>query len=367
MNNSIGEQGQVTVELLFWNKAYQYIYTANLTLEKLANSPALSSSVKMRLTGEALFIRAFCYFYLVNLFGDVPLVTLPDYRINEKYDRTAASKVYDQIIKDLGDAADKLPTVYENEERVHPTKWAAVALLARVHLYLGNWPDAESYSGLVIQSGLHSLTASPSEVFLKNGSEAIWQLLPVNPAINTWEGNFILPATADAPPTYIFDTSIVSKIEPGDLRGANWFTRRDYLGQVIYYPTKYLVRGINVPLTEYYMVLRLAEQYLIRAEAKVQQNKIAESLEDINVIRHRGGLSDVVASTKDDVLAAIEKERRVELAAEWGHRWFDLKRTHRADAVLAPIKSGWQATDVLWPIPANQIKVNPRLEQNPGY
>ncbi len=99
-NNAITEANHSAIEYYYWIAPYTYIYTVNLALERLAVSTSLSAPVSKQLTGEAKFIRAFCYFYLVNLFGDVPLITVSDYRINEKMGRSAAASVYQQIKKD---------------------------------------------------------------------------------------------------------------------------------------------------------------------------------------------------------------------------------------------------------------------------
>lgn len=117
------------------------------------------------------------------------------------------------------------------------------------------------------------------------------------------------------------------------------------------------------------MVMRLAEQYLIRAEARIQQGKLDDGRNDLDAIRHRAGLPNLSTSlTQPALLLAVEQERKVELFAEWGHRWFDLKRTKRADAVLGPIKgANWQSTDTLYPIPSDAIRTNANLTQNEGY
>src|SRR5258708_34214241 len=120
------------------------------------------------------------------------------------------------------------------------------------------------------------------------------------------------------------------------------------------------------------MVLRLAEQYLIRAEAEARQGKLIEALADIDIIRQRAGLLSIStiipAVTLDNVLAAIEQERKVELFTEWGHRWFDLKRWNKADVVLQPLKPSWAPTAVLYPIPSLELINNPNMSpQNPGY
>lgn len=86
------------------------------------------------------------------------------------------------------------------------------------------------------------------------------------------------------------------------------------------------------------------------------------------MIRNRAGLNNTTAVDVSSLLSAIEHERRVELFAEWGHRWFDLKRWNRASSVLNSVKSpNWQSTDVLYPIPFAQIQANTFLSQNEGY
>jgi hypothetical protein len=117
-------------------------------------------------------------------------------------------------------------------------------------------------------------------------------------------------------------------------------------------------------------VFRLAEQFLIRAEARAHLDKITganSAKADLNMIRDRAGLPPTVASTKEEMLAAILQERRMELFVEWGHRWFDLKRTGKASEVLSVLKPRWDPTDVLYPIPYNELQLNPNMMQNAGY
>jgi starch-binding outer membrane protein, SusD/RagB family len=248
------------------------------------------------------------------------------------------------------------------------------ALLARVYLYKKNWSKAEAEATAVIGSGMYTLPADPATVFLKNSQEAIWQLFPVNPGLNTLEGNQLLPSPISnpsfpPPPTYYITDTLLRSFETGDKRKTSWTGLRIYPngGNSYYYPTKYKVRTGGT-LTEYYVVFRLAEQFLIRAEARAQQNLLAEAILDIDTVRHRAGLPGTMAASQTELLSAIEHERQIELFAEWGHRWYDLIRTDRATTILGTLKPAtWQATDTLWPIPILQIRLNPRLTQNPGY
>ena len=134
-----------------------------------------------------------------------------------------------------------------------------------------------------------------------------------------------------------------------------------------YYPYKYKLTALSLVDTEYNMVIRLAEVYLIRAEARAEQGNIAGAQADLDTVRARAGLPPTAAGDVPGLLGAIGHERQVELVAEWGHRWLDLKRTGLAGAVLGSEKPGWVATDTLYPIPAGELTANPALSQNPGY
>ncbi len=191
--------------------------------------------------------------------------------------------------------------------------------------------------------------------------------MPGSNNINSWEGSVFIPASPSVTPTYLCTPTLLNSFEAGDSRRSNWIQSRVFAGQNVYYPYKYKIQQ-NAVISEYYILLRLAEQYLIRAEARAQLNNITGSRSDLNIIRNRAGLINTLATDKQGLLSAIEHERQVELFAEWGHRWFDLKRTNRAAVVLGALKpSTWQNTDILWPIPSGQILLNPSLIQNPGY
>lgn len=367
-----------------WYTIYPIIFVTNSAIEGLNISDNVSIAVKQQLIGEAKFMRAFCYFYLVNLYGDVPLVTTTDYKLNSAVSRNTKVDVYKQIVSDLKEAEELLSEDYLNAtllqsttERVRPTKWAAAALLARVYLYTEDWSNAETESSVVInQSSLFNIVPL-NEVFLKNSSETIWALQPVgaNQFSNTGEGNlFILPDAGPDDfqyPVYL-SNNVVNSFEAGDERKDQWTGNVTVGNEMYYYPFKYKIGRANASATqEYIMVMRLAEQYLIRAEAKAHQNNLSGAAEDLNTIRTRAGLSNTTASTQSALLDAVMHERHVELFTEWGNRWLDLKRTGRADAVMsavAPSKGGtWETTDQLYPIPQSELNANSNLVQNPGY
>jgi hypothetical protein len=285
--------------------------------------------------------------------------------------RDPQNVVYDAIIKDLLQAQSLLQDDYPTGTRVRPNKAAATAMLARVYLYTGQWAAAETQASQVISDGKYALLKDLNSVFLANSQEAIWQLEPVNVAggRNTWEG-FTATPTATSTPLYRLDSTLVAAFEPGDLRKTDWSSTRTVSGKPVTFPYKYKVRTSTTgAVTEYSMVLRLAEQYLVRAEARAHENKLPDALADLDILRSRAGLPNLSATLDQaGTLLAVEQERRVELFTEWGHRWLDLKRTNRATAVLGAEKpTYWQPADTLYPIPLDAIKTNPSLTQNNGY
>lgn len=355
----------------FWQQPYLYINNVNTILEGLQQSATLSETVKKQLTGEALFIRAFCHFYLVNLFGDIPYISSTNYQLNAVASRLPVDEVYQKIIDDLLQAQQLMVAdfSYANNERIQANKGAATALLARVYLYTGKWARAEAQAtDLLNNTGMYSLLTDLNKVFLANSQEAIWQLKPVIPGKNTTQGQYFI--LTDVPQNNMsgvaMSNGLYNAFEPGDDRKAKWTNTFTNGSGSWNYVFKYKI-SLNNAITEYAAVFRLAEQYLIRAEARARQNNLAGAKDDLNVIRSRALLGNTTATDLASVLLAIEQERKAELFGEWGHRWLDLKRTNRATAVLQSLKTNWQATDVLFPLPQSEINVNPKLIQNPGF
>jgi hypothetical protein len=387
-----------------WNSLYNLVFRTNAAIEGLNSSSGLTPAVKKQLLGEAYFLRAFLYFYLTNEFGDVPLVTSTDPQVNSRLSRVPFANVYQQMISDLENAVGNLSenfidgtVLYSSPERIRPTKWAVAALLARVYLYNKDYAKAESEATTVInQSALFQLLPNLNEVFLKNSKEAIWQIQPTALNFNTVEAKSLVipptgPVTANNTNPVILSKSWLTIFEPNDKRSVlgNWINRTIYnlsptISDTIYYPFKYKLYTNDATITaasgtanmkEYFMVLRLAEQYLIRAEARAQLGNTSGALADLNAIRNRAMLDNYSGATDQaSLLTAILHERQVELFTEWGHRWFDLKRTGKVDAVMTsvtPIKSNgavtWQPYKQLYPLPLAEIQKDENLSQNDGY
>lgn len=351
-----------------WPAIYANIYNANSTLEGLEASSEISTSLKEQLRGEALFVRAFNYFYLANLYGPIPLHTTTNYLANSKASRASLNAVYTQIIQDLKLSESLLDETYVTVERVRPNKSSVRALLARIYLYTGDWVNAERYASLIIEMNSIYRLSDLDQIFLKNSSETIWQLVPPSGS-NTPAGSLLILTTAPLNVSLRRDF-VEQAFEQKDLRKAAWVRSLAVNNTTYYYPFKYKVRS-STTVTEYTMVFRLTEQFLIRAEARAHQGNLATSIDDVDAIRKRAGLPLIKSTnpsiTKPELLMVIEKERRVELFTEWGHRWFDLKRTGRSNAVFSVTKTNWKPEYVLFPIPNTEVQRNSNIKQNDGY
>jgi len=379
-----------------WENFYsKHIYAVNSLIEGVSSSASIGQENKKTLIAEAKFTRAFLYFYLVNLYGDVPLVLSTDFKVNSNIQRSPVDAVYQQIIKDLLEAKADLPARYLNVDlsttsldRVRPNRFGATALLARVYLYQRDWVNAELQSSELVDNssdfGLENLT----DVFLKNSKETIWAVQPnlsASPTANnnTPDGQWYIPYSGEIPRNLISD-QILRDIEPNDNRLQEWIGKFVDVNvtpnRTYYYPLKYKM-GANFfgnyqEQKEFLVVFRLAEQYLIRAEARVHLDKLTgdeSAIQDLNTIRRRAGIADLGLTSKADILEAVYHERQIELYLEWGHRWLDLKRTGRVNEIMSrvtPIKGGvWSPYKALFPIPYQEFRNNPAMRghQNPGY
>lgn len=360
-----------------WTSAFGTIYMVNSLLEGLEVSGSITPELSNRLEGEAKFVRAFSYFYLVNLYGETPLLLTTDYERNALAGRNPVEEVYDQIILDLEDARSLLDETYMDGERTQVNYFVATALLSRVYLYLENWELAERLSSEVIDaSGTYGLLENLNDVFLANSREAIWQITPYGRgyvATQTNEGSVFI-IDPDNPFAAFFMSVVVPEpfydsLSEDDLRRQHWIAYNPNLE--FYYPHKYKISTSTGPIEEYSMVMRLAEQYLIRAEARTRQGNTSGGIADLDVIRDRAGLPLLVDTNPgidgDALMDAILEERRIELHTEWGHRWLDLKRNDRVNEVMESLKEDWEPTDVLYPVPGDERAKNPNLSQNDGY
>ncbi|MFD1187392.1 RagB/SusD family nutrient uptake outer membrane protein [Pontibacter rugosus] len=348
----------------YWQGLYKGIYRANFflqTVEKLDESTFSNPARKKEVLAEARFLRAYGYYGLVTRWGGVPILTEPT---NEKVARNSEEEVWNFIVEDLKYAVENAG---EFKSSFYVSKPAAKALLARVYLIRKNYAEAERLAEEVIANNKFSLSENFESVFAsKENSERIFSLnsttndqtslsyfLLHNSLANgqkTNGGRFELPA----------DPSLVAAYESGDKRKDVTVQPTVYGGKDYNMVWKY--RG-GALTGDAWPVARVAEMYLVSAEARAEQGNLGGALDRINDLRAVRGLSDISASGLGDFELKIENERRLELAIE-GFRWYDLIRTGRAIEVLPNVTNKNQ---LKYPIPLAEITVNELLEQNEGY
>ena len=362
-----------------WSDIYKNVYLFNSIIEGLNNNVSISAPVVMQMTGEAKTMRAFCYFHLINMFGDVPLVTQTDANINQNIARTPIADIYNYIIKDLEEAKNLVADEYVSNggirSRGQVNRSAVCALLARIYLHVGNYTlAAQNASAVIAKTDLYSLlpTQNLADVFLKDSKEAILQLGSAVLVTTgyTVEGSTFIPSTIATVANYELAPSLINAFEVQDKRFSNWILESNLSSKKTYQPFKYRAstsaNATALGRFEVPMVLRLSEQYLIRAEARLKLNNTLAALEDVNVIRQRAGLQTITST--NGLEEEILKQRQLEFFCELGDRWYSIKRTGKADAIMRDLRpQTWQSFAKLYPIPQTARDANPLLSQNDGY
>lgn len=350
-----------------WRTTYAHIYAINAFKEGVANSVNIAEEDKSRFLGEALFLRAFLHFYLVNCYGQIPYCTSTDYTVNQNISKKSESEIYNLILQDVTEAKELIPEDYPTAERVRPNKSVVDAFLARVYLYNQDWQEANDAATAVIENQLYSWNLDIEQEFLRDNPSIIWSLHPGLQGLNTRDArSFVFASGPPTRPTLAPD--LHNAFEANDFRKTAWIKTIQGAGGPWYHANKYK-KITNTGVSEEYTILfRLAEMYLIRAECKAMLNDLEGAKEDLNKIRNRAGIADTGANTQQDVLQAILNERRLELFTEQSHRFFDLKRTGKANEVLSIVKPNWRETNRVFPLPENELLLNQNLlPQNPGY
>lgn len=406
-----------------WGGCFIGIQRANLVLQKVPGIANMEPAIQKRSLGEAQFLRAKYYFDLVRAYGDVPLFTTPPASPAEvNKPRTPVAEVYKQIEQDLTDAIGNLPPSYSGPDLGRATKWAATGLLAKVYITEGKKPDAAQRALEVIKNSGKTMWSNYGDNFKienenKNEKESLFEVQYVS-GRNQYDRNqvgsamneFFGPRGQNQTPGsgYGFNVpepDFVNGYEAGDTRKAvtvwvpgdvypdggkqpskatgspfGYHCKKWFIGKV---NTNIWDSGLNVP------VLRLAEMYLILAEAVGPTSGADGGLEAINKVRRRSfGLDYNTPSAAHDLTAAtpnfmdaVIRERKYELAFEFD-RWFDLKRLNGTANGLIPVLTAQAAylrtlginqrgipteKNLVLPIPQSEIDANPGLKQNPGY
>ena len=351
----------------YWSTSYTVINRANNVLSAL-DVFGTETARKNRAEANARFLRGTAYYNLVQVFGKayndgnpgsnpaVPLVLTPTRVIDETLEvpRNTVAEVYAQVVADLTAARDGLPA----SNGFYANTYTASAMLTRVHLAMGNYAGAAAEANRVITQSNYALFGSVAENFNRetNGAETIWAM-QVTPSSGTNSNTtFFAPTPTGRGDIQILDGHL-ALYEDGDERAELFvITGRGRM------TTKYATARRNIT------VLRLAEMYLVRAEANFRLSGNAAGVggvtpaDDINTIRVRAGLD-----TKNTVtLADILLERKLELAFE-GVNYLDIRRTQTNTTTIGGASVAWNADRLVFPIPNRELIVNGNLTQNPGY
>ncbi|QCK16413.1 RagB/SusD family nutrient uptake outer membrane protein [Mangrovivirga cuniculi] len=370
------------IVLDYYRSFYNVIYRANTVLENL--DAAESEESANRFEGEARFVRAYSYFNLVRLFGDVPLVdrVIGPLETDIAFTRVATNEVYELIISDLQFAANNLDNTYKNRA----SQAAAQALLAKVYLTLGtNYVEAQQLCEAIINSSQYSLEPNFKDIYYnESNSEVIFAIgyVPDNTNDSQNFSSEWLNAVGRTSGVNYLTYDMKDALDNMGGERTIYSYRQDQRQPTQYQVVKYLPNGdesLGIEPTSSdptlagndWIIIRYADVLLMHVEAIMAGNSDTNSSAGLNsfqLIRNRAGLTDPVGLiTKEDLL----NERRVELAFE-NHRWFDLIRFNAAQQVLSDFADAngytFNSTDLLLPIPQAEIGLsNGQLEQNPGY
>ncbi|MCX2449664.1 RagB/SusD family nutrient uptake outer membrane protein [Pedobacter sp. PLR] len=358
------DQNAIPTDNVITVSAYQSIYrtinSANsvITYVPLVNDPLLTDAEKNKILGEAYFIRALSYFDLGRGWGGVQLQLKPTTNLSvlKGIKRSTLDQTYDQVLADLTRAEQLLPEDATTRNRAQ--KSAARALRARLHLYRKQWADAETYATQVINNTKYTLLKPYKSFFTAPflTRESVLELsYSANDRNSYW--NLWYPSSSGGQFTLKPSDALIAKLNNPAIGGSR-NTLIAGTGATVY-GVLYNTVGIS---TDPSYLIRIAELYLIRAEARAQQNKLTDAAEDLNAIRARADVAVTTAVTQAALIQAIEDENGIEFAFE-AHRWFDLVRTERAGAVLGITNRNFW----LFPIPYSDIQSDPDVTQNPGY
>ena len=360
-----------------WASLYSMISRANFAIKYIPNVYA-SEGGGAQLIGQARALRALAYFYLVRVWGDVPLITEP-YTSTEQdifVTKTDKELVLNQIEEDLKFAAANCVAKFNNtNDRIMFTNGGANALLTHVYMWRKKYNEALLTSEAVLNNSLYGLVSSMddwSKIFTTSYSkESIFEVGYNDTETNSLRVLYAIGSYAIYTPSEKFKSSY----EPGDKRISYLYDTTLVEPKAIW---KYLGKGVSdevsTPSKQNIVLLRLADIMLLRAEALNAVggvDNISKALDLLNKIRKRAGLAEFANETEaiekyGDMESAILHERSVELAFE-GHRWFDLVRTGKAISTMGPINGLSDERNLVWPIFIDVLNKNPNMVQNEYY
>ncbi len=377
-----------------WNSCLYTISRSNAILNRI-DGVNFDQTAKDRIKGEAKFMRAAAYFYLVRLYGNAPIITQtfssPAQVAAADLSLKPATEVYAFLIKDLTEAETLLPAS-GNTDKTRASRMSAKALLGKVYLTQKSYDLAAAKLKEVIDAKTYSLAASYQTLFTNgnnNLAESVFEVQFVSG--RSLGNNFSALFTPAITSMAIFTNNLqgsgritptlnlLNAYEAGDARKSVSVNDSVSLigGKKSY--SRYGLKFVDFKAIDLsdgsvaFTVLRYADVLLMYAEALNEQGKPADAIPYINQVRTRAKLGNLTAQTQADVRLAIENERRVEFLYE-GQRWFDLVRTGRAQTVMNAHYAGLKLSfkldefELIFPIPQNEVDLNPALvKQNPGY
>jgi starch-binding outer membrane protein, SusD/RagB family len=400
-------RGNSNIDLLEaeWGADFEGIYRANVVLEKVPPIE-MDAKLKARILAEAKFIRAWNFYNLVTMFGDVPLVDHVLAPSEYNLPRSPKDKIWDMIEKDLSEASKDLPlrSEYELTDLGRITKGTAQALLAKAYLWRKKYAEAKNVTSLIIGSNQYQLVSDYKDIFTldgENNSESVFEIQYMNASGGNWgknnanEGSFTNVFTRARGQFAGFGFNIPTKdfvdefmkegyedprlkstvFRVGDDMGDRGKFTIDATGgfENKYYSKKYFNnKSEDAPFGDPNpnggsndRVIRYADVLLMHAEAAYFTGDEAGAKTSLNTVRNRVKIP-VINASGSTLIDAIFRERRLELGLE-AHRFFDLVRTGRAADVLG--KLGFKVgIHELFPIPQSQILATKgALNQNPGY
>ena len=392
-----------------WVHYYEGITRANYLLY-YGNNIDMDAALRARILGEAKFLRAYFYFNLVNIFGEIPLKLQPPLNPDLIHIGTSSvADIYAQIEEDLLDAKSVLPENYTGQAVTgRATKGAAWGLLAKARLFQGNWAGTLTAIDSLEEIGIYALEPVYKNNFIdstQNNSESVFEIQHVSgqdPKLGNFLNQYFMTAKDGG---YFFDAPVEDFVEEFEVTAGNVVDPRlDYTvgregepwinGELFdpeWSPTGFLQRKHLQPLSEQaivgdgglnYVYLRYADILLMKAEALNELNQVANALGPLNQVRTRAResylydadlpgsgvipadlLPDVVSVNQNDVRNAIRHERRVELGFEF-HRFLDLMRYGQtvAEAALSETNFTYSANRYFL-IPQSEVDLNTAIDE----
>jgi hypothetical protein len=396
--------------LTIWMRDYDAITRANIVLYQVPKI-SMDANTQARILAEAKYIRAHMYFYLVNIFGSIPLKLNPPLtQADINVPKSSVAIIYAQIEKDLSEAASVLPATYSASDAGRATKGAALGLLAKTYLYEAKYSEVLTTITSIDSMQLYKLMPLYSDNFhaaTQSNQESLFEvhhLRGQNPGLGNYLNQDFAPRGVGIYSGYAFDAPTQNFVNEFEVTpdtvvdprldytvgraGKKWINGENF--DPSWSPTYFISKKHIQPFSEVpnatadgylsYVYLRYADILLIKAEALNELTQTSEALVPLNIVRKRAResylydvnltgfgtiptnlLPDVSSTNQDVVRTAIRHERRVELGMEF-HRFFDLMRYGKqvAESALSGTSFNYDANRY-FPIPLNEQDNNPNL------